>query len=144
MKKILISVFCVVFAVISCNKETPVENPTSEGVKMVTATCTISYPDPDSKVSLNTTTGKTELVLGDKIFIHGNKVGQTGETYYSYVATVTGLSADKKTATFEIPEIQKYSKSSYNSTLFAAYPAEAIIDFSNGATWYFYARGTGS
>lgn len=138
MKYFIIALGVSLFA-ISCNKETSVEETTPvSGVKMVTATCTISDPDPDSKVSLNTTNGKTEWVLGDKIFIHGNNVGQSGETYYSYVATVTGLSADKKTATFEIPEIQKYSKSSYNSTLFAAYPAEAIIDFSNGATWYFY------
>ena len=86
MKYFIIALGVSLFA-ISCNKETSVEETTPvSGVKMVTATCTISDPDPDSKVSLNTTNGKTEWVLGDKIFIHGNNVGQSGETYYSYVA----------------------------------------------------------
>lgn len=134
-KTVFILPACLVLLGISCNKEASVGQTEKSTAKFVDITCTLA---PDAKITL-ADDGKTEWEATDKIFIHGNKVGESGGNVYSYVAGVSTLSADKKTATFSIPaDMVKYSSSSYNSTLFAVYPAEAVSDFSDGATWYFY------
>ncbi|MBQ9186022.1 MAG: hypothetical protein IJ151_09175 [Bacteroidales bacterium] len=143
MKKYIVCALSVVFAALSCNKEnTPVEEP-APAPKMLLASCRMASDNTDgldSKVTLDVTNGHTEWVVGDKIFIHGNKVGTSNtEGYFSYVATVSSLSDDKKTAYFEIPEIARlYNQSSYNSSLFAAYPASAVVEFEGTPSWYYY------
>lgn len=118
-------------------EEAPAEEPVAQP-KMITVTCSID--SPDSKVTLTNdgTVGKTAWEMTDEVLFHGKKVGVSGDDVYSYVAVPTGISDDGKTAFFEIPELaQPYSDNSYKSTLFAAYPASAVADFSNGTSWYY-------
>lgn len=95
----------------------------------------------DSKVSL-ATNGKTAWEAGDQIFIHGQKVGYSGDEYYSRIVTLSAgdISADGKTATFTMDDIvadKSWGRTGYNATLFAAYPASAISTYSNSESWYY-------
>jgi len=136
MKKYITLAICASLFALSCeNKEETIDETPSE-VKMITVSCTLPDSDDDSKVTLSTA-GKIAWVAGDEVLFHGAKVGNDGETYYSYVASAHNVSEDGKTASFTIPDLaDKYSSSgSYISSIFAIYPADAVYPFSSGATW---------
>ena len=138
--KFFVLSLCAVFAFNACQKENSVKEKPASKIEMVTASCTIPTSGPDSKVTLSTA-GKTRWVVGDHIFIHGGTVNSDVEAKKSFIATVNSVSADGKTAYFDIPaDLSKNyeSSSSWNSTLFAAYPAEAVSSFTDGTSWYFY------
>ena len=105
-------------------------------------TITLNFPsDPESKMSM-AEDGKTAWQAGDEILIHGAKVGQSGETYYSRVITLkaSDIHDEGKTATFTLEEINAdagWGRSGYKATMFAAYPASALVDIENGAWWYY-------
>lgn len=128
MKKCLFfaAVAMAAAVVFSCQKNT--EIPTTEEPQLRTFTCTIAdaAPDPESKVSFTKEGSKmkTKWEVGDKILIHGE---YTKSTYAETVTLAAGnISADGKKATFTLGEITGYSRSGYNSTLYAQYPAEAV------------------
>ena len=139
MKKIiaLFSVIAVAILSFSCAKNTVEEVSNVQG-GFITVKCTLSNETPDSKVSLNATSGKTEWVDGDNVLFHGQKMGTVDENVYSYVASAHDVSADGKTASFTIPDLaSKYASDSYLSSIFAIYPASAAYSFSDGANWYY-------
>ena len=128
MKKILIiaSIFAAAIAV-SCQKK-EIDQP-GAGNKM-TFTCVI---DPGTKLDIDSQ-GKTTWEAGDEILIHGEY------TKSGYCTTVTlaaeDISADGKTATISLDVdptgaegIKPYDRTSsgYSSSLYAAYPASAVL-----------------
>lgn len=145
MKKTIYSLLAFVAAslVVSCQKNEVVESPEAQPneVKMITVSCTLPTADSDTKVTLTNDgeTGKTAWVNGDEVFFHGKYVGTSGDNVYSCVASAHDVSADGKTAYFTIPDLSgKYDGGeSYRSSIFAAYPASAIADYTAGAKWYY-------
>lgn len=146
---------CSVLFALSCEKkEVIVENEVEEINDEVEApevaqpekvyrTFTFEFPsDPDSKVSL-AADGKTAWEAGDQIMIHGSHVGNSGETYYSRVVTLSAgdISVDGQTATFTLEDINpkpdNWRASGYGATMFAAYPASALAAYNNGDKWYY-------
>lgn len=111
---------------VSCQKSLEETAPAEEPV-LRTFTCKIASPDPDSKVSINESTGKTAWEVGDEILIHGEYT----KSPYSATVTLTSenISADGKTATFTLSGVTEYDRTSsgYSSTLYAAYPADAVL-----------------
>lgn len=145
MKKTIYSLLAFVAAslVVSCQKNEVVESPEAQPneVKMITVSCTLPTADSDTKVTLTNDgeKGKTAWVNGDEVFFHGKYVGTSGDNVYSCVASAHDVSADGKTAYFTIPDLsEKYDGGeSYRSSIFAAYPASAIADYTAGAKWYY-------
>lgn len=147
--KFFVLSLCAVFAFNACQKEnTPKTEQPTNSKKYITISCTIDST-PDSKVSLTKegSVGKTEWEVGDKIFVHGKYAGTKDEKVYSCVATVKSLSADKKTASFDIPDIDdRYNnalfpgdRTNYAADLFVAYPADAVDAPASGyVKWYGY------
>lgn len=140
MKKSIFYLLTIAAMAFSCQRISNVDAPEDSqdaNVKMITVTCTLPDADPDSKVTLvnDGLKGKTEWVAGDEVFFHGKKVG----TGYSCVAAAHDVSADGKTAKFTIPDLsEKYDGgTSYNSSLFAIYPASAVADYTEGKSWYY-------
>ena len=136
MKKIfIISVIFMIATAISCQKnETvtdstdPIESNESSDISdepiMQTYTCIFpGSEDPDSKVSLDAE-GKTGWEVGDKIFVHGQK-GEKGQIVQLGVDEGSSISLDRKTATFTAAISDPCS---YSSTIFVAYPADAVKD----------------
>lgn len=105
-------------------------------------TITFEYPEnADTKVSLSGT-GITAWQPGDEILIHGQKMGHSGEEYYSRVVTLAAddIHNDGKTATLSFEDIiadKSWGRSGYKATMFAAYPASALKDVSGGTSWYY-------
>ena len=128
--------------VLSCEKEVIGEEETSPQLEKVYRTVTFEFPDdPETKVSL-AADGKTGWEAGDQIFIHGQKVGYSGDEYYSRVVTLTAgdIKNSGKTATFTFEDIvvdKSWGRTGYKSTMFAAYPASAVASYSNGSSWYY-------
>lgn len=153
--KYLALAICPVFFAFSCAKNEAIlevgENEPSIDVadnsdsqlEKVMRTVIFEFPsDPETKVSL-AADGKTGWEVGDEIFIHGQKVGQSGDVYYSRVVTLGAgdISADAKTATFTFEDFTvntgSWDRTNYTATMFAAYPASAVSAFSNGTSWYY-------
>lgn len=132
---------CSVCLAVSCERDILViEENTPEETKMITVSCTIADINPDTKVSLTNdgTVGKTSWVEGDEVFFHGEYVGTKDDKVYSCVARAYNVSADGKSASFDIPDLASpYSSTSYKSTLFAAYPASAVTEFTGRQHWYY-------
>ena len=132
---------------VSCDKSIIIENEpeviqgNQENIiidtpSTVTFTCTIAA-DP-TKVTIDNT-GKTAWEMTDKVFFKGQYVGESGENVYSVVVSPSSISSDGKTATFEVDSrLQKYER--YDTELWAAYPADAVKDYSNGENWYYWVR----
>ena len=135
MKKTLLFVVSFTILAVSCQKEkdAKTETPAERRVEYRTVSC--SLESPDSKVAI-ANDGKTTWVKGDKILIHGEYMGfhdsdgDSVEELYSTVVTLNteNISADGKTATFTMEVIVPYDKSAsgYKSTMYAAYPADAV------------------
>lgn len=123
-KMIFIAAVTVATAVaFSCQKNE--QAPVLAQTELRTFTCTISS-DPDSKVSI-ANDGKTAWEVDDEILIHGE---YTEGVYCTTVKLEAGnISADGRTATFTIGDITQYNRSGdgWKSTLYAAYPASAVI-----------------
>lgn len=132
MKKIyysLLAIAATCFA-FSCSKnieEAPVVEETILPAR--TFTCVFAQPDPDSKVALDITNGKTTWEVGDEILINA---GSGGTSRRTVTLTADDISADGKTATITIPgdldPYIHYSKEvqDVTSTYYAMYPASAV------------------
>lgn len=161
MKKSMIYLLALAAAVMafSCQRvaeiDVPEETPSQEidevlpsNVKMITVSCTLpDSDDSDTKVTLTNdgSKGKVAWEDDDAVLFHGAQVGSSGSDYYSYIATAHDVSADGKTAKFTIPELTpRFNHSNFSWTdaerttdLYAIYPADLAVDFSNGDYWYF-------
>ena len=94
-------------------------------------TCTLEG-DASSKVA-TTEAGKVTWEAGDEILVHGE-----GSSNRAVVTLSAGdISADGKTATISVTGIEPYDRSDKGiaSTIYAAYPASAVIN----ANLYYYA-----
>ena len=148
MKKELFFAFGMIMIAFSCEKEVSInEELDSQEMEMISVTCTIDTREgdvSDSKVTLENdgSVGKTKWENTDEVLFRGYKVGQaTGKTYY-HVTTPTSISADGKTATFTIPVFDKpYDNADWNSTMFAAYPASALLQYDGSETSWYYITG---
>ena len=127
-KAILIAILGIISA-ISCQIaiEEPIL-PEEEGVVapqpvMRTYTCIFPGSKPDSKVTL-AADGKTGWQLGDKLFVHGQK-GEKGVVIELGITAGSTISPDGQTATFTAAISDPCA---YSSTIFVAYPADAIKD----------------
>ncbi len=120
MKKSLLftAAVCAALAV-SCNEtileETELVQEPSQSEEMITLTCSL----PETKVSIDAA-GKTAWVKDDVIYVHGGSDEHTTVTL-----TDSDISADGKTATISFSGITKYSGSSYKSSYYMIYPADA-------------------
>ena len=120
MKKSLLfaAAVCAAFAV-SCNEtileETePIQEP-SLSEEVITLTCSL----PETKVSIDAE-GKTAWKKDDKIYVHGGK-----DEHTTVMLESSDISADGKTATIRFSGLTKYSGSSYKSSYYMIYPADA-------------------
>ena len=106
-----------------------------------TFTCKISPGVEDTRISIDGE-GITRWKAGDRILVHGEYIGEVDGKQYSTVVTLTegDISADGKTATISVttdpaglagivPYVHsKSGVQDYSSTLYAAYPAEAVTE----------------
>lgn len=128
--------------VLSCEKEVIGEEETSPRQEKVYRTVTFEFPDDsETKVSI-AADGKTGWEAGDEILIHGQKMGYSGEEYYSRVVTLAAgdIKDEGKTATFTFEDIiadKSWGRTGYKATMFAAYPASAVSNYSNSDSWYY-------
>lgn len=146
MKKVMkywAIILCPVLFAVSCEKENGIVNNENDVIlKYETRTVTVVFPeDPATKVSL-AEDGKTAWEAGDQILIHGQKMGNSGEEYYSRIVTLSAgdIHDSGKTATFELESIiadKSWGRTGYKATLFAAYPASAVTSVSGGTSWYY-------
>lgn len=145
MKKIFVlgAVLLAAMAV-SCQKNEFIEENTTKDAfvtKPLTVTCT--FAGADTKVDINSATGKTGWEAGDEVLFHGKWAGVDGSTYFSRIVELksTDISEDKKSFTVTIDEINscdddKWKENSRYSNLYMAYPASAV-NVDNGAkSWY--------
>jgi len=139
--KFLAFVICPILFSVSCEKETGIVDYEESPVN-TSRVITLEFPsNPESKVSF-AEDGKTAWEAGDEILIHGQKMGHSGDDYYSRVITLSAgdISADGKTATFTMESIvadKSWGRTGYAATLFAAYPASAVKSVSDGTSWYY-------
>lgn len=144
MKKIYYSTLAILAACLtfSCVKSEMAVNDEKPSEK-VFRTITLQFPsDPETKVSLDDATGKTAWQAGDEILIHGQKMGNSGEEYYSRVVTLAAgdIKDEGKTATFTFEDIivdKSWGRTGYKATMFAAYPASNVKSVSGGTSWYY-------
>ena len=140
--KLLALALCPVLFAVACDKEIDVVNNEESTELQASRVITLVYPsDPETKVSF-AEDGKTAWEAGDEILIHGQKIGHSGEEYYSRVVTLSAgdISVDGKTATFTLESIvadKSWGRTGYKANLFAAYPASAVKSVSDGTSWYY-------
>lgn len=117
-------VFSIACSVISCSKSAKEERVNEEAQQAITRVFTCTFAQPDTKVSINDATGKTEWEAGDKIRIHGGASGTTSEVY---TLKAGDISADGKTAQIAVT-VAPYPRTDkgYTSNLYAAYPSDLV------------------
>lgn len=119
--------FAVMFAV-SCKKDK--DDPQPEPEPDPTVTLDLSFVLPDGA-------GKAAWEAGDKIIVHGE--------YAKDQVTVTlsgaNISGDGKTATLSVSGLKLYKRDDCSSTLYAAYPAEAVDNLTH---CFFYSKFNGT
>lgn len=94
-----------------------------------TFTCVFAQPDPDSKVNVDLTTGKTTWQEGDKILINA---GSGGTSRRTVTLTASDIFDEGKKATITIPgDLDPYihyyhEVRDVESTFYAMYPADNV------------------
>ena len=134
MKKVLVFLSLAAIALVSCQKEVSVKDEASPKATR-TFKCVIVSPEdivtaanPDSRVAIDLSNGKTTWEAGDEIHIHTAHI-RDGE-YATVTLTAEDISADGKTATITFPELKLYDYEGNGfgsgcSNYYAAYPASA-------------------
>lgn len=131
MKRIIYSAmaFAAALLAFSCAKnlenETPVnEEPAQRTVR--TFTCT--FAEPDTKVGINLSNGKTTWEVGDQIMVHG---GTDGATFEVVTLTAGDIFDEGKTAKISF-SVGPYDRTpDVVSQYYAQYPASAVPTGSN-------------
>jgi len=123
MKKTYILALAALAMAFSCQKADNSPEATSEPV-VRTFTCTIA--EPDTKLAINDTDGKTTWEVNDKIMIHG---GENGADRQLVTLGAGDISADGKTATISVT-IDPYDRtaSDVKSMYYAQYPGNLVPD----------------
>ena len=132
MKKFMYSLAAIsaAFMAFSCAKSIE-DAPVAEESVLPgrTFTCVFAQPDSNTKLALDTSTGKTTWEVGDEILINAGSGGTSRRT----VTLAAGdISADGKTATITIPgDLDPYihyyhEVQDVTSTYYAMYPANAV------------------
>lgn len=105
----------------SCAKE---DDFTPEMRKGETRTFTLTFAQPDTKVAV-TDEGKSTWEVGDEIMIHG---GKDGKERQKVTLTADNLSADHKTATITLYDMEPYDRTDVGvvSKYYAQYPAHLV------------------
>lgn len=124
MKKIYsfsLTVLAMAALAVSCNKNAMEEAPAQEPV-IRTFTC--AFAEPDSKVAIDDSDGKTTWEVNDKIMIHG---GTNGAARQLVTLQSGDISADGKTATVSVT-IDPYdrTKDGVKSKYYAQYPGDLV------------------
>lgn len=122
MKKYYILALAALATAFSCSKNTAEQIVPEESVgKTVTVTC--EFAQPDTKVAIDDSNGKTTWEEGDQISVHGK--------YFSKSVTVTlaagNITNAGKTATFEVTLPAKPYPEENPEGYYAVYPASAAI-----------------
>ena len=122
MKKYYILALAALATAFSCSKNTAEQIVPEESVgKTVTVTC--EFAQPNTKVAIDDSNGKTTWEKGDQISVHGK--------YFSKSVTVTlaagNITNAGKTATFEITLPEKPYPEDNANGYYAVYPASAAI-----------------
>lgn len=142
MKKIFTYSLVVMIAAVlplSCVRESIDTNDVENAkIDRETVTVTCVFDAPDTKVDIGEGTGVTQWTAGvDQILIHGKKTSE------NVTVTITNemLSPDKKIATFSVslPATKYYADESESNPngIYAAYPASAYIEYSDGRGYYY-------
>ncbi len=133
MKKIhlILAAAIATLMAISCQKNvSEPENSIPEAPRFMK--CVLGSPtdDPDTKITLDYSTGITAWKEGDQILVHG-----AGSSNMKTVTLTAGdISADGKTATIDVSGITPYDRSTdkhYDSMLYASYPATLVPQSKN-------------
>ena len=140
MKKYYIMALAALAMAFSCSKNAAEQIIPEESVgKTITVTC--DFAQPDTKVAIDDSNGKTTWEVGDEILIHGEKTSEN--------VTVTLASANiinsGKTATFTVtlPETPwgegegDAAKRANPNGYYAAYPASAYMENSSGKGYHY-------
>ena len=137
MKKLTYSLFAVIVATLafSCAKNINEELISDESASSEVKTFKCTFAEPDSKVAISSSTGKSTWEVGDQIRIHGGTDGATCETV---TLTASDISIDGKTATisFSVPAYDR-TDAGVVSKYYAQYPADAVP---TGVNLYYESR----
>lgn len=130
MKKYSILAIVAIVMAVSCQKANHTLQQTAEPV-LRTFTCTIDESvDPETRLAISETDGKTTWEVGDEILIHGKATDEN----VTVILAKENISADKKTATFSVSlPANPYDPDKY----YAAYPASAYIEYSSNRGYYY-------
>ncbi|MBR1406778.1 MAG: hypothetical protein IJ578_07600 [Bacteroidales bacterium] len=122
--------FCTAALVVSCRKGGDDPDPVGPQEEE-TVSKTLSFVLPSDAP------GKTAWTAGDKIVVHGE--------YAADQVTVTlsagDISSDGKTATLLVEGLKPYVREDYGSSLYAAWPAEAVDNLRH---CFFYSKFNGT
>ena len=129
MKKTYILALAALAMAFSCQKAENSPEATSEPV-VRTFTCT--FAQPDTKLAINDSDGKTTWEVGDQILVHGE-----GSSNRQIITLDAGdISADGKKATITVTSVSPYNRTGYVSNYYASYPASACPT----GNWYWNSR----
>lgn len=133
IKYIILAIGTSIFA-LSCNKES-IKEEAAQKTEVRTIYCEFADTDPDSKagISVESEKGKVVWEAGDKILIHGKY------TVDDIVVTLTSsdLLNGGKTARISVALPTEASKMYSPDGFYAAYPADAYVDY-DGEHGYYY------
>ncbi len=130
MKKyFVIAALCAAALAVSCEKDPAAP----ERGTVRTFTCLIA-DSPDTRISISDQ-GKTAWEAGDEILIHGKWAG--GQYSATVTLTASDISADGKTATFDVEEYTAGSAKENDglSDVYALYPASAAAVDNGNTNW---------
>jgi len=130
MKKIFATIatlLATVAFVSSCNeKDTPEENPEEQTVVVEPVTLKLRFVLPEGGA-------KTAWEAGDEIVVHG----EYAKDQVVVKLDPAGISSDGKTATVTVDNLYPYEREDCKSTLYAAWPAEAVDNLTH---CFFYSK----
>lgn len=118
---IALAAACLAFSCAKNLEEAPI---TEEAAQRTVRTFTCTFAEPDTKLDLNTSTGKSTWEVGDQIMVHG---GEDGADFEVVTLTAGDISADGRKATISFtldPYDRKDAK--VESKYYAQYPASAV------------------
>ena len=123
-----IAILCAVMFAVSCKKDK--DDPQPEPTPDPTVTLDLSFVLPDGA-------GKVAWEAGDKIIVHG----EYAKDQVTVTLSAADISSDGKTATQSVSGLKLYKRDDCSSTLYAAWPAEAVDNLTH---CFFYSKFNGT
>lgn len=122
---IALTAACLAFSCAKNLEEAPI---TEEAAQRTVRTFTCTFAEPDTKLDLNTSTGKTTWEVGDQIMVHG---GKDGATFEVVTLTAGDIFDDGRKAKISF-SVGPYDRTpDVVSQYYAQYPASAVPTGSN-------------